>query len=646
MKLLLLTTAYVFASSYTLPAHVAKDIAGQQAAVTKIVHAATTTPFAGSTWLNLSRLVDTHGHRLLGSVALNASIDWLLNATRADGLYSWTEETVPHYNWTRGSESAFVTAPLMPGGRQLELKILSLGFSSGTPAEGVTAQICIAHDWTELTADRCGGRIAVLVPVWLGYGNTVGYRGQAATRAHAVGAKAVIVRTMASFSLGNPHTGFGFNEFNASAQMYNTTAAFSPIPTVAAAVEDVEMLDRMVNLHGLNVSVRLTLLNTGKLPAAWATSRCVLAQINGTERPQEVVLLSGHLDSWDVGQGALDDGAGMAISWKALALIAQLKLRPRRTLRFVAWAGEETGEGATQYWRNHANGAAGALGLNETHVLAAESDSGVFEARAWMLDGSVGAHAYARAIGELITSAGGMGATATGGEGEDIDERDHAAVPGASLRSDANAWFRYPGQWDATGLAGAKFQGDYFMYHHSVADTMSMLDPGQLDRAVATWAAFGFAIANLESTLPRADSAADIVADDAALLAALGTPPAGGAPQPAVCGVHWTPPPPPAAGCPRVAKKAGAFAWIIVVLSTALVSATAARVYTLHMLRRGGLGGAGGGAAARRAQEEVFFPYASLLTPEELRETELPTPHELEAAALAQSAAPRPPVTM
>jgi carboxypeptidase Q len=220
------------------------------------------------------------------------------------------------------------------------------------------------------------------------------------------------------------------------------------------------MLDRMVNMHRLNVSVQLSLNGTG-LPPRTTTSRVVIAQINGTQFPNEIVLVSGHLDSWDVGQGALDDGAGMAISWKSLALIKRLGLRPKRTIRFVAWAGEEFGEGATQYWRDHAQGVGG-----ETHVLAAESDSGVFEARSWMLSGSVAAHAYARAIGQLIVSAGGMGAVSTGGEGEDIDERDHAAVPGASLLSDANAWMRYKGLWNASGPAGSKFQGDYFMYHH------------------------------------------------------------------------------------------------------------------------------------------------------------------------------------
>jgi len=571
---------------------------------------------------------------MLGSEALNNSVDWLVQQARAEGLSAWTEETVPHTYWRRGEESASIVAPLLPANctaecRQHPLKIVSLGFSSGTPAEGVQGELVVASTFDELralgAANKTQGKVVLLNPVWKGYGNTVAYRGRGAQEAAEVGAVAVLVRSMSSFSLGNPHTGGGGGDED----------AFTPIPSAALAVEDADYLARLVQLHGRSVTVNVKLVGTGAGGAAGAPktrSRCVVAQLNGTDLAHEVVLLSGHLDSWDVGQGALDDGSGLAISWRALALLQRLGLRARRTVRFVGWAGEEWGIGAEQYWNVHRNGA-------ESIILAAESDSGVFAPKAWELTGTVEAHAYARAVGQLVAAAGGVGAVVTGGEGADIAQRD-PSIPGVSLDTDANAWFRYKGEWDAEGPAGAQFQGDYFYYHHSTADTMSLLDPGQMDAALATWTAFAFVIANVSVTFPQGNAT---VRDEAALLAALGPPPAAVQRTPAVCGPDWVLPPqspPPApppcsAGCKKCVSP---FAWVIVILSTALATATATRWYTLRTLR--------GSRVPLLAPGREEDAYASLLTADDLATDALPPPHELEAAAMAESAAPRPPITM
>jgi carboxypeptidase Q len=409
---------------------------------------------------------------MLGSAALNASIDYLLNvALPADGLYNiHGEETDEHRFWSRGEESAVITQPLMPGERQIQLKLLALGFSRGTPAGGVEAEVIVAHNWTELAAlhatGRTQGKILLLNPVWRGYGNTVEYRSNGAYRAAEAGCVAVLIRTMASFSLGNPHTGYGSGDNDNP----------SPVPAMALATEDVDLLDRML-ARGTTVRVNISsTAATGNMQR----SRCVVAELTGSDPvlKREVVLVSGHIDSWDAGQGALDDGAGFAISWcvlvhnahrsrsrrplrQALALLKRLGLQPKRTLRFVAWAGEEWGTGSARYWREHGNALA-----DEKVILAAETDSGVFEPAAFEFSGSVAAHAIVRAAGEVLAKAGAMGAVSTGGEGADIAAAAGYDIPLASLRTNANAWMRYEGEWNASGPAGAKMQArQCFAFH-------------------------------------------------------------------------------------------------------------------------------------------------------------------------------------
>ena len=467
----------------------------------------------------LAEFCDRFGHRLVGSRALEESIDYLVARLQADGLENVHVEAATNLpNWTRGDESAVLTSPTLGGGRAAQLRILALGYSAGTPPEGIEAPVVVAADWRALddlgAGGKLNGRIVLLNPVWRGYGDTVTYRVNGASRAARHSAAAVLVRSMAPFSLANPHTGLG-------SDTGNTTA----IPTASIATEDADMLARMAR-RGWNVRVRLTLGATTSSESV--TSRVVVAELRGTDLAHEVVLLSGHLDSWDVGYGALDDGAGMAISWRALALLSRLGLRPRRTLRFVGWVGEEWGAGSTTYWREHADEAANI-------TLAAESDSGVFAPAALQLSAPVAAHAMARAVGRLISDAGGVGGVTPGGEGADISPAMALGVPGASLETRANTWFRQRGEWNASGPAGSKFQGDYFMFHHSAADTVSLLDPAQMDASLATWASFAFVFANLTAPLPRG-----VPAGSAQLVAELGDE--SNVPHPPMCGPEWEPP--------------------------------------------------------------------------------------------------------
>jgi carboxypeptidase Q len=202
-----------------------------------------------------------------------------------------------------------------------------------------------------------------------------------------------------------------------------------------------------------------------------APSRNAMAEITGSEHPEEVVVLGGHIDSWDVGQGAMDDGGGVVVAWEAVRLMKQLGLHPRRTVRVVAWVDEEiSGSGGRQYATDHAA---------EHHVLAIESDGGVFKPTGFGFTGSDAAMAVVRQVGQLLAGIG-AGNITRGGGGADISPLMQGGVPGMSLSVE-----------DAR----------YFWYHHSDADTLDKLDPDDVARCVATMAVMAYVIADLPTAL-------------------------------------------------------------------------------------------------------------------------------------------------
>lgn len=210
--------------------------------------------------------------------------------------------------------------------------------------------------------------------------------------------------------------------------------------------------------------------NNGNMPG-----HNVVAEIVGSTYPEETVLVSGHLDSWDVGQGAMDDGGGMAISWSVLTALARLGLRPKRTIRFVAWSCEELGGiGADQYYEAH-------IDEVPTMSLVMESDLGVFHPLGIEFTGSTAAAQIMAGIGQLLAPINATEVTG-GGEGTDIDPWMQAGVPGASLANENEK---------------------YFYFHHSYGDTITVLDKDDVDLCAATWAVTAYSVANLDSLLPR-----------------------------------------------------------------------------------------------------------------------------------------------
>ncbi len=405
----------------------------------------------------LSILVDTFGPRLSGSSNLESALDWILAEMKRDGLENVRGEPVMVPHWVRGNESVELLTP-----RRRMLPMTGLGGSIGTPPQGITAEVLVVDSWEELEAraDEARGKIVLFDPDWVNYGVTGAYRRQGAIAAARAGAVASLIRSVTPYSQQTPHTG---------GMSYADDVP--PIPHAALTVEDARMLHRMQD-RGERVFVRLK-MEAQTLPDV--PSRNIIAEIRGRERPDEVVVLGGHIDSWDVGQGAMDDGGGSVAAWEAVRLMQQLGMRPRRTVRVVLWTNEENGlRGANAYRDRYAT-------QLEQHVLAIESDAGVFKPSGFGFTGSDAAYAIVSEVGSLLDRIE-AGTINRGGGGADIGPLMREGVPGMGLQVDGTR---------------------YFWYHHTNADTIDKLDPEEMARCVAAMAVMAYVVADLAEALPR-----------------------------------------------------------------------------------------------------------------------------------------------
>lgn len=409
-------------------------------------------------WKRLATLTDRFGHRLSGSQALENAIDWSLDQMRRDGLQNVRGEpvTVPH--WVRGRESATLLSP-----RETALHMIGLGGSVGTPPDGITADVIVVGSEEELAArgNEARGKIILFDVPFTSYREVVRWRALGAIAAAKAGAAAALIRSVSSFSMQNPHTG--------STRYYDTTVVRLPI--AALSVEDAMMLHRMQD-RGERPRVRL-MMGAQMLPDA--QSRNVVAEIVGREKPDEVVVISGHLDSWDVGTGAMDDAGGSVAAWEAVRLMQRLGLRPRRTVRVVLWTNEENGtRGGATYRDTH-------RAQLDRHVLAIESDNGVFRPFGFRFQGSAAGLAMMQPVARLLEPIG-AGRMEEGPGEADVGPMLALGVPGLALDVD-----------------GTK----YFWYHHSEADTIDKLDPQEFAKCVAAMAVAAYVVADMPGTLPR-----------------------------------------------------------------------------------------------------------------------------------------------
>lgn len=428
-------------------------------------------------YARLAYLCDRIGNRLSGSPALAKAIEWSAGEMTRAGLEHVVTPPVKVPVWVRGQEAAEIVEPMTK-----RLHMLGLGLSVGTPAGGITADVVVVPDFDALTklGKGAAGKIVVFNAPYVNYGVTVAYRAFGASRAAELGAVAVLVRSITPLAMQTPHTG---------AMVYLTGQP--KIPAAAISIEDAMLLDRMQQ-RGEKPRVHLE-MQAHMEPDA--DSANVIGEIPGSEKPEEVVVLGGHVDSWDVGQGAQDDGSGIMASLEAVALIKKLGLKPRRTIRVVFWVNEENGGRGGEAYR------AWVGDKIKNHVAAIEMDSGAEKPvgfgfgpyqrrrRAQPNEAAPPAPkmsaeqeeslAECQQIAHLLERIEAGKAT-PGGGGADIGPLVRDGVPGLSP--------------ETVGL-------HYFDWHHTDADTVDKVNPDDFKRNIAVLAVLSYILADMPGKL-------------------------------------------------------------------------------------------------------------------------------------------------
>jgi carboxypeptidase Q len=415
----------------------------------------------GRAHATLAQLTDRIGPRLSGTSALERAVTWAAAQFSAAGIEQvWTEKVlVPH--WVRGPESGRIVEPVAA-----RLALLGLGGGVATPPEGLTAEVLEVDGFDRLEAHAAAvrGKIVLFNKVLRasfdgedGYSSVVKLRSDGPARAARLGALAVLVRAVGTADFRLPHTG---------ALRY--VDGVPKIPAAAISAEDAELLHRLL-AAGDTVRVHLEL---GAEQRPDAESANVLAELPGHELPAEIVLIGAHLDSWDVGQGAVDDGAGCAIVIETLRVLKALGTPPRRTIRAVLFTNEENGlRGGSNYAERHGN---------ERHVAAIESDSGGARPLGFGVTAGEGGVEQVVEIAHSLAAIGADAVLSRGG-GADISPLRKRGVPVLSLNQDP---------------------AHYFDYHHTEADTLDKVDAADLDKNVAALATMAWALAQADHVLP------------------------------------------------------------------------------------------------------------------------------------------------
>ena len=421
----------------------------------RLIQEATSDQFA---WNRLAELTDTFGNRLAGSENLNRAIAWAVETMKQDGLENVHTEKVMVPRWVRGTESATIIEP-----PEHPIVILGLGNSVGTPPAGIEAEVLVVKTFEELTAraSEAKGKIVLFNAPYVSYGQTNQYRTTGPSAAARLGAVAVLVRAIGPTGLRTPHTG-----------STNYAEGVEKIPAAAVSAEDAERMQRIVD-RGRRLRVRLQMEARFE---AEVESANVVGELRGREFPDEIVLAGGHFDSWDVGAGASDDGVGCVVTWEAARLMKKLNLRPRRTIRVVLFTNEENGlRGGNAYRDRYKADAA-------KHVLAIESDSGVFAPGRLGFSGSEPAQRLMREISVLLSPTG-LQEIGSGGGGADIGPIAQAGkVPMLAYQGDSTR---------------------YFTIHHTPADTVDRIPPEDVSRAAAALAVITYVVAELPQALPK-----------------------------------------------------------------------------------------------------------------------------------------------
>jgi Zn-dependent M28 family amino/carboxypeptidase len=422
----------------------------------------------------VAHLTQNIGPRLTGSAQAQKAVEYVAEEMRRLGLEVKLEKLmVPH--WVRGAETGELVefSGQAPQTTQ-KIVLTALGGSVATPAQGLTAEVVVVNDFNELQAlgrAKVAGKIVLfnekfdrqMAAEGFGgeaYGQAVAYRGGGPSAASRLGAVAALVRSAGASQNRLAHTG---------ATRYAKDAP--EIPAAAVSFEDAELIAHLVKDGKVRLHLTLT---PQRLPDA--VSYNVIADLKGSEHPEQVVIVSGHLDSWDLGTGAIDDGAGVAVAMQTAQILKQLSLRPKRTIRVIAWMNEENGlVGGRTYARDNVNELA-------NQFAAIESDRGAghplgFEA---MVNPAV--LPMLAPVSEILRSQGAGLMKLTDDTEADISPIAAQGVPAFGLWQDTRT---------------------YFNYHHTAADTLDKIVPHELAENAAEMAVLAYALANLPQPLPR-----------------------------------------------------------------------------------------------------------------------------------------------
>lgn len=441
----------------------------QLATMSRLRDAALADPYA----LNeLRHLTNNIGPRIAGSPQAQAAVEYVAAEMRALGAEVQLEKTmVPH--WVRGEETAALTAwsGQAPGTTQ-KIVLTALGGSVATPAQGVSAEVVVVNNFDELKSlpadavkgkillfnERFDKRLAAQGNGLEAYGHAVLYRALGPSIGAAHGAIAVLVRSVGGADYRLPHTG-----------MTEYPPDQPKVPAAAVTAEDADLLADLAHQGPVTMHLTLTPQN---LPAVQSYN--VIADWKGSEHPEQIVIVSGHLDSWDLGTGAIDDGAGIVVSMQVIHLLQKLGLHPARTIRFIAWMDEEQGgEGAQTYAQEHA-------AELPNHVGALESDLGADHPDGITYAGKPELSEYLRPVGHVLDPIGASTRTSGEDAGEDISFLK--GVPGFTPTQDSRF---------------------YFNYHHTAADTFDKVDPKLLGENAAVMTVVAYALAEASTPAPR-----------------------------------------------------------------------------------------------------------------------------------------------
>jgi hypothetical protein len=443
----------------------------QLATMERLRDAALNDPYALD---QLRHLTDNIGPRLSGSPQAEQAVHYVAAQMSLLGANVTLEKaTVPH--WVRGVETAELISWLgqTPGTTQ-KILLTALGGSVATPANGLTAEVVVVDDWKrlrDLPPDAVKGKILLFNRKFnkelaaqgrggAAYGDAVAYRAAGPSAGAALGAVAVLVRSVGGADYRLPHTG-----------LTDYADGVPKVPAAAVTAEDADLLKNLASQGPVKLHLTLT---PQTLPDA--PSYNVIADWKGTEHPEQIVLVSGHLDSWDLGTGAIDDGAGIAVSMQAIHLLSSLGIHPRRTVRFVAWMSEEEGsQGGSAYMADYKDQIA-------NHIAAIETDSGADHPTGIDYAGKPGLRQWLRPVSGVLDSIGAQSLIASEEIGADIEGLTQNGVPSFGPIQDSRT---------------------YFNYHHTAADTFDKVDPRQLAETAAINTVLAYALADSPDPAPR-----------------------------------------------------------------------------------------------------------------------------------------------